>query len=511
MRFIQAFNLACVLLISSCALSNQGEVDVFYSSSSTTHDNENSKLYPIFVDKVNKSTPFLEGDLVSFHLVNAFIGNFDEDALAPAEFGQYASTFLGASIFGGRSPRVKGEIAIVARVFEFTGSGTGDFDFGPEADGRVVFYSDDVTRHQKLNLRNIPIYGPVKRPSGPLAFRIEGAELDTSSEQEKALLSQLSSLGSIAYAPASPALGVLETIGSSFINSQPDHTKFFRMTMLFSPQTGGNDNHLELRPGYYIFIKDPHRRGNKHWDRRVELNKETGLLMKKGCSLKKKETEAEKTEAEKTEKEVFDIKKYNKCEFRDFSYLVVEVGRNVGEGEVQIRQEGFRALIDTLRDADQRTAERILNASNEDDFERTIARQRLESDIRNDILLAAGDTSNQDTDDRVIAGMEALTILSREAIAICDREPMDESANIAILERSQIDYLFQLVRRSNQLSRIERSALLPSTINGYCKRQSELDNVNEPSELPVARLSTICNAERYFNIMPGSQNCPAQQ
>lgn len=443
-KHILALAASGLLALSGCAITDVGEIDVRYSpvqSAENTGD-----MLPIFVgaqadaDGNPVDEYFEEGDLISIHLVYGYISEFDETWLTPSEI-----QYMTGRVFSGRSPRIKGEIVIAARVFEFTGQGDGDFSYGNSSDvGRVVFYSDDVLQEQGLNFRNLPVYGPIRYTDKPLAMRLEARELDTNSEEEKALLDNLEKLGQAAYAPLSPALSVLNELGTTVIDSQPSASLFFRMLMVFDPAKGGNVNHLALRPGYLILVKDRDRQGNFDWNSLLFCPEEGKLYYNTdefdapvGCDSDQKQLYGAKT------------------------YFVVEIAKNVGVGEVQVQQTGYKALIEVLQADSNERLERLAEPT--ENLAAAILAERIVSDIRSDILKAAGDTDTVSAEDRVLAGIEALTSLAKYASAICG-----EDAETADISRDQLDYLFGLIRRNSPPDAEGRAALMPFGDAGYC-------------------------------------------
>ena len=444
------------LLVSACAISDEGEIGV--RTVVSTGENASSGLLPIYQPLVG-AEEFVKGDLVSFHLVYAHIDGFDEALLAPTEL-----QYVAGRAFAGRRPRVKGEIVIAGRVFEFSGQKGGDFNQSDSDIGRVIFYSDDVLRHQSLNMRNIPIYGPIKLGQAPLAIRLEGHELDTSSAQEKALLTSLSRAGSAAFAPLSPALEILDRVGSDFIDAQPASTRFFRFSAVFDRDDGGNPHHLKLRPGYLILLKDVSRKNAHQWNKLVFCPREGALFWK---------------ERKKVTKETCKYPK--RRHFRNDTYLVIEIGRNVGTGDIDVQQVGFDALLKSLNTADEAAAEEI--SERQVSLVTAIKAERMVNTLRSQINIArspahpkAPDTAKAaHKEKRRIAAVEVMTQLTEQAKMLCsvkdgagsslEAETPDDDA---ILTRDQLYYLFELLRSAAPIKAPNRERLLNFGEKSFC-------------------------------------------
>lgn len=519
-----------VAILAGCAISDEGEIDVRIVPINIA-EKSNPELHELFYPKQKEDErPFEAGDLLSLHLIYGHVASFDEGALIPSELSYIAGRALAF-----RAPRVKGEIVIASRVFDFTGQGEGDFNNSSDSDaGRVVFYSDDVLKNQGLNFRNLPIYGPVEYTASPLALRLEARELDTNSKEEKALLTSLATLGSTAYAPLSPALSVLDEVGSTFIDAQPTSTRFFQMSMVLDAGEGGNQNHLQLRPGYLIFVKNRKRDGKFDWSTLTFCPSEGKLFkVNPDPSVRANEAKVTAMEAADVAEAAADraVKAADTAEaaaeraaearsrdtaspegtsgtskplgtactangspmelYRESTYFVIEIAKNVGSAEINIQQTGYEALITALRNNDtNRTPE---NFEAPPGIAETIRAERLLSSIREDILKAAGKTAEVSREERIVAGFEALTDLADQAQLVCREDTAD-----ATLSRTQLDYLFTLIRRSVPFTDTEtRKLLLPFGNDGYCPQEPSTVSLSATEAAQSLRVDQI---EGIFQI-----------
>lgn len=183
---------------------------------------------------------------ISINLQYAFIEDFSE------RWERFTS--------GLQFTKVRGEIAILANVYEANGSEGQGLSYGTKfKDGaRLIYYSDDVrSGGQPLNFSSIPVYGPVTYNGGPIVIELAILELDLQeATQVKGLLSQLAELGKIAYAPTSPELKILDLLGKQFLEGEQDDWEFSYKFLLY-PSSSGNSQLLKtavLEVGNYVLI-----------------------------------------------------------------------------------------------------------------------------------------------------------------------------------------------------------------------------------------------------------------
>lgn len=247
-------SLCSILLLNACASSNEGFVDYRKAElhktqpvlaclpSNTPADKPaDCKISSQKGQLLRQNSPvddnalIKEGDNLSLHLCSAYIHDFHE-----TDFSQSAN----------------GEIAIVANVFEMNGSADFDHSDNELKQGRLVFYSSDVEKKQKLNFHNMPIYGPKTYDGAPLGIQLGIFELDSTPPELKSVLDYAAHAGAKAYPPASPVLKILNGLGKSFLNGDKNDTEF-KYSMVLSP-TGGylNQLHPVIEAGYYVFIRE---------------------------------------------------------------------------------------------------------------------------------------------------------------------------------------------------------------------------------------------------------------
>jgi len=250
--------LITLLFITACSNINEGEIDyvrtidnkILPSVNCSSNDYENSlntpagmtrNCYETLYRKYQDAPAIKEGNTISVHMMQGYILGSNE-----------SRTFY--ELFSGRAANA--EVVVIASVCEQGISGCG-LEFGPSSDkaGRVIYFSDGVKAKQYLNFSYLPVYGPIKYKGGPLIVKLSILELDDMSDKQVGLLKALAEQGKKAYPPASTALTILDTLGTSLLQGSGDDVNF-RYTMTLTPGTGDNGySHPILSAGNYAFLK----------------------------------------------------------------------------------------------------------------------------------------------------------------------------------------------------------------------------------------------------------------
>lgn len=257
--------LVLMLVASGCAYKNEGAIDYRRQKLSTGSTGGASfKLVKKYaMTEGLQSCPALdEHDKISIHLVQGFVKDFME--IANLRAGETKKT-------------TRGEIAVVVKAAEMTSDGLLNFDAAAVDSGRLIYYNDDVRRGQFLNFSYLPVYGPVEWKGNPIVLQIYIIEVDTDSEQLQPLLKTLATLGSMLYAPAAPALTVLDKLGTALLSGSHDDV-LFRYHMTFYPESGGKElGYPVLTAGNYVLMRQEDRQVDFNWDR-IEYDREDGRL-----------------------------------------------------------------------------------------------------------------------------------------------------------------------------------------------------------------------------------------
>lgn len=208
-----------------------------------------------------------KGDTIAVYLQQAFISEFSE---------RFESFFRGS--------KTKGEIAIVARVVELDASNDFDFSNKDVDRGRLVYYSEGVRTKQFLNFSQMPIYGPIEYTGRPLTIVFHIIELDVKENSEiSGLLSIVASLGSAAYPPASPVLGLLDKIGKGLLKANKNDTEFrYHATLLPDAEQVKSIKDGVLEYGNYAFVRLPYENTSSHPWSKWWFNQKNGRIYADG-------------------------------------------------------------------------------------------------------------------------------------------------------------------------------------------------------------------------------------
>jgi hypothetical protein len=282
--------------LSGCSgnFLNEGATRVRISTSDDGITHEFKSIY--FKPSSTRKEEIKKGEYFSISLLSAYICGFREsrglDILTPDGSNppytidgntNPCCTYGGLFKANPGDRKTRGEISLVANAGE--SSNTKSNIINPEdahSKGRIIYYNDDIRESgQLINAINLPIYGPTRYGGKNVIFDLWMLELDnTENEKNKALLGTLAQIGSKAYPPSAPILGVLNTLGSAFLSGNQDDVEA-RFQMRFDVPAPANSNisRLQLAEGYYAFVREESRDVNPEWDK-FTVNEAAGELCK---------------------------------------------------------------------------------------------------------------------------------------------------------------------------------------------------------------------------------------
>lgn len=276
-RLIKAYGFAWALLAVGCTNNlhhNEG-------ASQVAHSADGSRIASIFLPYRGKGTtpqdkPIEKGEAFSIKLVSAYICDFRESTgpsdwfsrsnsgATPCDGGDGNFNLIGSANY------TRGEIAIIANAGERNDTSAG-LTFDPSDvrnRGRVVYYNEDIRESgQLINALNIPVYGPKSYDGGPFFMDLAVLELDNDeSEQSRQLLQELANIGSAAYAPGTPVLNLLNTLGGALLGANGDDVELRYQLEFDPPYTGKSQanslsmrnrttSYAPLREGYYALVR----------------------------------------------------------------------------------------------------------------------------------------------------------------------------------------------------------------------------------------------------------------
>ncbi len=366
------------------------QVNVTQASPGGTAGDPHSALLKKYARAADPFRRLQKNDTISVHLQQAYIKDFHETSFFTTD------------------EHVRGEIAIVIKVFELTDGK--DFNFSPKAaeDGRIVFYSDDVRKGQFLNFSAMPVYGPITYQGNPLALDIFIIELDSTDERTKNMLHTLASVGGTAYPPASPILKILDTMGTSLLKGDKNDVEF-RYSMALYPDKGYRTlDQAVLEVGNYVFIKQTERDKSITWEE-LTLDEKSGRLHNKDSS-----------------------------EYRDKTYFVVQINKGYDATTLDLSQNTFRKLL-TAVDQQQKADAAVYKAAIDGamaEYLKLQASTKKFSDLRQTLTEIEATPGNQSNRKRSLSA----DLVSRIAEEIGRKAPAD-------LSTEQIDYLLDNLKR----------------------------------------------------------------
>lgn len=230
--------LLCTLALAGGCSSRQGDMYTGKADHRYATTKDGTLMSQKFFAKSDannfKDYLFSPGDFISINLKNA-------------KFSTISESYLEHELDKIRKRTTSGEIAIIANVTEgvaqpqFTGS---DISATP---GRIIFYSNDITKDEHISQSFNPVYGPVKWNGNPITIEVTVIEVDVEENQQlDSLMKALASLGTRIPSPAAEPIAVLNSIGQSFIASNHDDI-LYKARVTFMP-------HLSDAPGIYTTV-----------------------------------------------------------------------------------------------------------------------------------------------------------------------------------------------------------------------------------------------------------------
>ncbi|MFN0131343.1 MAG: hypothetical protein ACKVW3_02230 [Phycisphaerales bacterium] len=257
-----------LLLAGGCASKNEGSTD---HRLLTRRPDPNCAAVPGCGEAMETASKFIDAPADGNAINKGLSITITLDTAFIASFQEMARPFLLGD------PEARGEIAIVVNVKELDGAG---IDYSPTAteSGRVVYYNEDVRLRERVPATSggksssdpgqflnfgggLPVYGPVTWKGSPLLLEIHIIELDEEeASRTRELMQTLAGLGAKAYPPASPALAVLDSLGSALLKGPQNDTELSYHVVL-QPYTGrDNRTHSYLCAGDLVVVKRDHIR-----------------------------------------------------------------------------------------------------------------------------------------------------------------------------------------------------------------------------------------------------------
>ena len=326
-----------LFVLSACGISNEGATDYRYfgthavsntsrvqSSGISNHDSGFVKyIQPNRADRLIK-----EDDVFTVSIKQVFV----------AKFTEWPSPMRIA-----RGERANGEIAIIVNAFE--NDGTQEIDFSPsgQENARVVYFNDDVSEFQFLNLSNLTtVYGPQKYQGFPFWLDLYILEFDQPGDQLRKLVENMAAIGQTAYPPAAPYAEPLAKLAGSLIADNQDD-KLYHFTMELKPKPGLVPDlpTSVFRTGHYCFIREENRSNPTKWEK-LTFDEGTGRIYYKDKPTLNKGTDFEqKPDCSTTEKRLSN----KRCEYRENTYITLEINK----AKQELKGQSMQTVYSTLK------------------------------------------------------------------------------------------------------------------------------------------------------------------
>lgn len=378
------------LLLASCAFRDEGAIDYRKAEIPETHWNvfqtknndiqeyntqecknyQGESIRPVLlkrknVAQKNPKARFSDHENMVIRLVSAYIEDYTEGLLS------WINDTLEGQIWH------RGEIAVVVNIFP-AGEKI-DFSSNAPDKGRVVFFSNDVVTEQFLNFDNMPIYGPSSKGKDGLVFGIWIIELDISGKLLGTLLKTIASHGSTPLPASSKGNQILNSIGSTLLDTTSKNDVNFRYYKLMEPDAGGVLPSPIFEAGFRVFIRANLPRSHDiNWTKLV-LDENTGRLYE--CANTKK---------------CENIEEMLKCdsgknlplkEYKRFNYLVIRIDKDISGRDLYVEDKAFntlKQLTETEEKISEENARKLIEA-----FERYSSSRKLSK-----LILKVGDFQN---------------------------------------------------------------------------------------------------------------------
>lgn len=339
MRFLAlAFLILCLLMMTGCAVINEGAIDYRKADYSSGNNNELC-LVKKYVRSSDGEFQIVEKDTLSVHLQQLFIKDFTEAIRNPLR----------------KDACVQGEIAVVIKVFELEPGK--DIEFSPEAvnSGRLVYYSDDVRKNQFLNFSSLPVYGPIDYKGNPFVIVIHIIEIDASKNYLKRLLQTLVGAGKKVYPPSSPVLSLLDELGGALLKGKESNNDVeFRYHMVLYPQGGHEKLKMpNIEAGDYVFVRKEDRADPVKWEN-IVLDPNEGRLYTNKNNTQPPNT-AGATETSKCQQQDREFEHL----YTDETYLTLQINKGMRAIELNLQENIFGNFLKKLEALEEASAEDI--------------------------------------------------------------------------------------------------------------------------------------------------------
>lgn len=294
------------LLLTACAHVDTGQTDYRIADAPSIPINrdgapintsdKNAKYCPSGVTE--KCDPILPARVVRRYMPDPETGwrAFRDQQIYSIEIeqGVIGSNILEGKVLGHQFGS-KGEIAILANVFEFAADAdtanvkrflNGEelvkaTDDPSDVELKLVYFSDDVRREQAFNFSNIPLRQRSTYGGGTVGIQIVVMEVDAQAAPVASLLKTLARFGQQLMPVPGEAKDMLFDLGESLLTGSQDDKLLEYRFALSASENPDDDRAFQatFAPGRYVIRRLQDRKAEMAWED-LRLDHNTGRLLK---------------------------------------------------------------------------------------------------------------------------------------------------------------------------------------------------------------------------------------
>lgn len=271
---------------TSCAHIDTGQADYRIADVPVVTTNRN--LEPLPGNRCSKKLveacdPILPSRVVRRYMPETSTGwsGFEANQVYSIEIEQgfVGSNILEGQVFGHQFGKTA-EIAILANVFEFAAQADeaskrrflenaevpGKADDPSDVELKLVYFSDDLNRHQPMNFSNIPLRPRSNYGGGSIGIQLVVMEVDAQTGPVSSLLKTLAKFGQQALPVPGEAKDMLYDLGESLLTGSRDDKLLDYRFVLSAPTADDRAVQATFAPGRYVVRRSQNRTVDMGWE-----------------------------------------------------------------------------------------------------------------------------------------------------------------------------------------------------------------------------------------------------
>ena len=208
------------------------------------------------------------------------------------EQGLIGSNILEGRVLGHQFGKTA-EIAVLANVFEFAtdasdaaknrfleaGEFEGKADDPSDVELKLIYFGDDIQRHQAMNFSNIPLRARSAYGGGSVGIQLVIMEVDAQSGPVSSLLKTLAKFGQQAIPAPGEAKDLLFDLGESLLAGSKDDKLLEYRFVLSAATEDARAVQATFAPGRYVIRRSQIRTTDMGWNE-LRLDHNTGRLFR---------------------------------------------------------------------------------------------------------------------------------------------------------------------------------------------------------------------------------------